>query len=148
MTPAQDALDKVTQALEIMRDGGKPDAATGYMSTLHRSDLRELALRTLPLIPIIHLGLQEWQGIGMASKELTECGGFHSETIIGKRGNEIHTCHWSVEYPLATVGDKGAWVYAECGYSHEGDEDGIGMHLTWEPTHWMPLPKPPTKEPV
>lgn len=62
---------------------------------------------------------------------------------------------------LMRFGDEGTaivywdWSYSEGGYNNRGQRDAwiidytietSDLHFSNKPTHWMPLPKPPTEE--
>lgn len=67
----------------------------------------------------------DWQAIETAPKD-----GAH---ILGWDGKEMTTVRW------VTFRDRGWWELISSGFYAEDS--------SWEPTHWQPLPSPPSAKP-
>ena len=65
----------------------------------------------------------EWQPIETAPKDGTP--------VLGYRDGDMATVEWRATW--------GEWVLAVPGAYAEDDD--------WKPSHWMPLPNPPERQP-
>ena len=79
----------------------------------------------------------DWQPIETAPKGATPenlCGE-HWILGVDKHGMQ-KVIRWCLEYPC----DRGVWMFA---YAPSDYIDGV---QEFDPTHWMPLPNPPSQE--
>jgi len=79
--------------------------------------------------------MNQWQDIATAPKVATAESPYF---ILGTDGTTQRVIWWYADYPY----NQGEWVYgeyADCGCCYSD-------FLTYDPTHWMPLPLLPNKE--
>lgn len=78
--------------------------------------------------------MSEWRGIETAPKDGTR--------FLATNGKIFAACCWYVTRMWLL--DNPSAFRAE----HEAHPDHDGEFKRWEPTHWMPLPEPPSGEHV
>lgn len=82
--------------------------------------------------------MNQWQDIATAPKGATAENPWKEHWILGTDGMDCKVIRWYMEYPY----NEGVWICAESTPWGAGYSD----FLTYEPTHWMPLPLLPNKE--
>lgn len=81
--------------------------------------------------------MSEWQDIKTAPKGATSKNPTKEHWILGvDKGGKQRVIRWCLEYPET----DGCWMFA---YSPTDYIDGIQKFY---PTHWQPLPAPPSGE--
>lgn len=84
---------------------------------------------------------KEWQPIETAPKDGTTIIMWHGKSGLKDRV-VVGAYDASAHYPWRFLNNP----FPLCDREHDGGGDGMSNAFTTEPTHWMPLPKPPAGE--
>ena len=103
---------------------GSPDESITHAALANAANALEAAIAATP-------PASPWQPMETAPRD-----GSLIDLSYPRLGR-VCDCRWEDDFNLELY-PNGCWV-------HETDNDGPATYLNNEPTHWMPIPPPPTQ---